>query len=175
MDKKPIPQNGTPDLPVVPFLNTGKGSISEKDNIADGVHINNILRNNAQQNNSLSNHIYITEKDVMEQIGYEPQMDDDFIENIVLIMVEVLNMPDNATLKINQLDLSAETVKKRFRKVRYKHLEYIKLVFQDFTGEISSMKNYMITTIYNAPATCDIYFAHRVNRDQYKDSPHHIA
>ena len=41
--------------------------------------------------------------------------------------------------------------------------------------EISSMKNYMITTIYNAPATCDIYFAHRVNRDQYKDSPHHIA
>lgn len=109
----------------------------------------------------------------MEQIGYEPQMHDDFIENIVLIMVEVLNLPDNVTLKINQLELSAETVKERFRKVRYKHLEYIKLVFQDFTGEISSMKNYMITTIYNAPATCDIYFAHRVNRDQYKDSPHH--
>ncbi|RHS99792.1 hypothetical protein DW903_15105 [Ruminococcus sp. AM42-10AC] len=173
LDKKPIPQNGTPDLPVVPFLNNGKGSISEKDNIADGVHINNILRNNAQLNNSLSNHIHITEKDVMEQIGYEPQMHDDFIENIVLIMVEVLNLPDNVTLKINQLDLSAETVKERFRKVRYKHLEYIKLVFQDFTGEISSMKNYMITTIYNAPATCDIYFAHRVNRDQYKDSPHH--
>lgn len=121
----------------------------------------------------VSNHI--TEKDVMEQIGYEPQMHDDFIENIVLIMMEVLNMPDNATLKINQLDLSAETVKERFRKVRYKHLEYIKLVFQDFTGEISSMKNYMITTIYNAPATCDIYFTHRVNRDQHKDSPHQIA
>lgn len=88
---------------------------------------------------------------------------------------EVLNMPDNATLKINQLDLPVETVKERFRKVHYKHLEYIKLIFQDFTGEISSMKNYMITTIYNAPATCDIYFAHRVNRDQYKDSSHHIA
>lgn len=175
LDKKPIPQNGTSDLPVVPFLNTGKESISEKDNIVDGVHINNTLKNNAQQNNSLSNHIHITEKDVMEQIGYEPQMHDDFIENIVLIMVEVLNMPDNATLKINQLDLTVETVKERFRKVHYKHLEYIKLIFQDFTGEISSMKNYMITTIYNAPATCDIYFAHRVNRDQYKDSSHHIA
>ena len=47
----------------------------------------------------------------MEQIGYEPQIHDDFIENIVLIMVEVLNMPDNATLKINQLDLPVETVK----------------------------------------------------------------
>ena len=133
----------------------------------------NIIKSNVLRSNILSNHI--TEKDVMEQIGYEPQIHDDFIENIVLIMVEVLNMPDNAILKINQLDLPVETVKERFRKVHYKHLEYIKLIFQDFTGEISSMKNYMITTIYNAPATCDIYFAHRVNRDQYKDSSQHIA
>lgn len=134
----------------------------------------NIIHNKTDLKEYLSSHI-ISEHNVADQIGYDESLHDDFIENIILIMVEVLNLPDNVTLKINQLDLSAEMVKERFKKIRYKHLEYIKLVFQDFTGEISSMKNYMITTIYNAPTTCDIYFAHRVNRDQYKDSPHHIA
>lgn len=169
---KPPPQNvgmETSEKPPPHFAGVQNEEIQNE--AVQTVGDTNIIKSNVLRSNILSNHI--TEKNVMEQIGYEPQMHDDFIENIVLIMAEVLNMPDNATLKINQLDLSAEMVKERFKKIRYKHLEYIKLVFQDFTGEISSMKNYMITTIYNAPTTCDIYFAHRVNRDQYKDSPHH--
>lgn len=173
-EPKPPPQNvgvETSKKPPPHFAGVQNEKVQSEE--VQTVGDTNIIKSNVLRSNILSNHI--TEKDVMEQIGYEPQMHDDFIENIVLIMVEVLNLPDNATLKINQLDLSAETVKERFRKVRYKHLEYIKLVFQDFTGEISSMKNYMITTIYNAPATCDIYFTHRVNCDQYKDSPHQIA
>lgn len=145
----------------------------EKDAMAFG-GTNNTIKKNTYTKEYLSNHI-VSEADVMKQIGYEPQMHDDFIENIALLMAEVFNMPDDAILKINQIELSARIVKERFRKVRYKHLEYIKLVFQDFTGEITSMKNYMLTTIYNAPATCDIYFTHRVNRDQYKDSSHQIA
>ena len=149
------------------------GIYREKDAMAFG-GTNNTIKKNTYTKEYLSNHI-VSEADVMKQIGYEPQMHDDFIENIALLMAEVFNMPDDAILKINQIELSARIVKERFRKVRYKHLEYIKLVFQDFTGEITSMKNYMLTTIYNAPATCDIYFTHRVNRDQYKDSSHRIA
>ena len=149
------------------------GIYREKDAMAFG-GTNNTIKKNTYTKEYLSNHI-VSEADVMKQIGYEHQMHDDFIENIALLMAEVFNMPDDAILKINQIELSARIVKERFRKVRYKHLEYIKLVFQDFTGEITSMKNYMLTTIYNAPATCDIYFTHRVNRDQYKDSSHQIA
>lgn len=175
-EPKPYPQNDGMEISKKPpphFVGVQNEEIQSE--AVQTVDNSNILKSNALKSNILSNHIPITEEEVMEQVGYEPQMHDDFIENIVLIMVEVLNMPDNATLKINQLDLSAEMIKERFKKIRYKHLEYIKLVFRDFTGEISSMKNYLITTIYNAPATCDIYFTHRVNRDQYKDSSHHIA
>lgn len=131
--------------------------------------INNTILNNTLNNNTISNHI-ISEHDVMEQIEYNSQMQDDFVENIILIMVEVLNMPDDAVIKINQADTSAGLVKERFRKIRFKHIEYIKLVFQDFSGEITSLKAYMITTLYNAPATCDIYFANRVNRDLYNEA-----
>lgn len=175
VEEKPHPQKGTMALDShTPKRDSmAQGIYGERDDMAIG-GTTNIIHNKTDLKEYLSSHI-ISEHNVADQIGYDESLHDDFIENIILIMVEVLNLPDNVTLKINQLDLSAEMVKERFKKIRYKHLEYIKLVFQDFTGEISSMKNYMITTIYNAPTTCDIYFAHRVNRDQYKDSPHHIA
>lgn len=175
VEEKPHPQKGTMALDShTPKRDSmAQGIYGERDDMAIG-GTTNIIHNKTDLKEYLSSHI-ISEHNVADQIGYDESLHDDFIENIILIMVEVLNLPDNVTLKINQLDLSAEMVKERFKKIRYKHLEYIKLVFQDFTGEISSMKNYMITTIYNAPATCDIYFAHRVNRDQYKDSSHHIA
>lgn len=175
VEEKPHPQKGTMALDShTPKRDSmAQGIYGERDDMAIG-GTTNTIHNKTDLKEYLSSHI-ISEHNVADQIGYDESLHDDFIENIILIMVEVLNLPDNVTLKINQLDLSAEMVKERFKKIRYKHLEYIKLVFQDFTGEISSMKNYMITTIYNAPTTCDIYFAHRVNRDQYKDSPHHIA
>lgn len=175
VEEKPHPPKGTMALDShTPKRDSmAQGIYGERDDMAIG-GTTNTIHNKTDLKEYLSSHI-ISEHNVADQIGYDESLHDDFIENIILIMVEVLNLPDNVTLKINQLDLSAEMVKERFKKIRYKHLEYIKLVFQDFTGEISSMKNYMITTIYNAPTTCDIYFAHRVNRDQYKDSPHHIA
>ena len=175
VEEKPHPQKGTMALDShTPKRDSmAQGIYGERDDMAIG-GTTNTIHNKIDLKEYLSSHI-ISERNVADQIGYDESLHDDFIENIILIMVEVLNLPDNVTLKINQLDLSAEMVKERFKKIRYKHLEYIKLVFQDFTGEISSMKNYMITTIYNAPATCDIYFAHRVKRDQYNDSPHHIA
>lgn len=171
VEEKPHPQKGTMALDSHTPKRDGmaQGIYVERDDMAIG-GTTNTIHNKTDLKEYLSSHI-ISERDVADQIGYDESLHDDFIENIILIMVEVLNLPDNVTLKINQLDLSAEMVKERFKKIRYKHLEYIKLVFHDFTGEISSMKNYLITTIYNAPATCDIYFAHRVKRDQYKTAP----
>lgn len=105
---------------------------------------------------------------MLNQIEYDESLHDDFIENLVLLIVEVLNMPDQATIRVNQADQQAKVVKERFRKLRYKHIEYIKLVFSDFTGEISSMRSYLISTLFNAVATCDIYFSQRVQHDMYE-------
>lgn len=157
------------DFPLPP-QNVGVENVNKHlvDDTKDGC-INNTILNNTLNNNTISNHI-ISEHEMIEQIGYNPLMKDDFVENIILIMVEVLNMPDDAIIKINQVDTSARLVKERFRKIRFKHIEYIKLVFQDFAGEITSLKAYMITTLYNAPATCDIYFTNRVNHDLHKEN-----
>lgn len=164
----PVHQNMTPEK-------TGTSVVSVCDSSDCVVHkvddtqndtIYKTLQNNTLQNNTLSNQI-ISESDVMNQIEYDESLHDDFIENLVLLIVEVLNMPDQATIRVNQADQQAKVVKERFRKLRYKHIEYIKLVFSDFTGEISSMRSYLISTLFNAVATCDIYFSQRVQHDMY--------
>lgn len=164
----PVHQNVTPEK-------TGTSVVSVCDSSDCVVHkvddtqndaIYKTLQNNTVQNNTVSSHI--SESAVMDMIGYDASLHDDFIENLVLLIVEVLNMPDQATIRVNQADQQAKVVKERFRKLRYKHIEYIKLVFSDFTGEISSMRSYLISTLFNAVATCDIYFSQRVQHDMYE-------
>ena len=164
----PVHQNMTPEK-------TGTSVVSVCDSSDCVVHkvddtqndaIYKTLQNNTVQNNTVSSHI--SESAVMDMIGYDASLHDDFIENLVLLIVEVLNMPDQATIRVNQTDQKAEFVKERFRKLRYKHIEYVRLVFSEFTGEISSMRNYLITSLYNAVSTCDIYFKQRVQHDMYE-------
>lgn len=164
----PVHQNVTPEK-------TGTSVVSGCDSSDCVVHkvddtqndaIYKTLQNNTVQNNTVSSHI--SESAVMDMIGYDASLHDDFIENLVLLIVEVLNMPDQATIRVNQTDQKAELVKERFRKLRYKHIEYVRLVFSEFTGEISSMRNYLITSLYNAVSTCDIYFKQRVQHDMYE-------
>ena len=164
----PVHQNVTPEK-------TGTSVVSVCDSSDCVVHkvddtqndaIYKTLQNNTVQNNTVSSHI--SESVVMDMIGYDASLHDDFIENLVLLIVEVLNMPDQATIRVNQTDQKAELVKERFRKLRYKHIEYVRLVFSEFTGEISSMRNYLITSLYNAVSTCDIYFKQRVQHDMYE-------
>ena len=159
----PVHQNVTPEK-------TGTSVVSVCDSSDCVVHKVDDTQNDAiyktLQNNTVSSHI--SESAVMDMIGYDASLHDDFIENLVLLIVEVLNMPDQATIRVNQTDQKAELVKERFRKLRYKHIEYVRLVFSEFTGEISSMRNYLITSLYNAVSTCDIYFKQRVQHDMYE-------
>ena len=167
LGEKQYPQNGT----------MGIGShTSKKDDMVQSIcgskevmaigGTNKTVSNNTDLKEYISNHI-VSERDVADQIGYDESLHDEFIENIVLLMTEVLNMPDDSMIRINQNSQKAKVVKDRFRKIRYKHIEYMKLVFSEFTGEINSIRNYLITALYNSVSTYDIYFSQRVNHDLY--------
>lgn len=168
VEEKPHPQKGTMalDSPTPQRDGMAQGIYGERDDMAIG-GTTNIIHNKTDIKEYLSSHI-ISERDVADQIDYDASLHDDFVENLILIIAEVLNMPDQAMIRVNQSDQQAKVVKNRFRKLRYKHIEYIKLVFSDFTGEISSMRSYLITSLYNAVSTCDIYFKQRVQHDMYE-------
>ena len=165
--EKPYPQNGTMAI---------NSHTSKKDDMVQSIcgskevmaigGTNKTVSNNTDLKEYISNHI-VSERDVADQIGYDESLHDDFVENLLLLMVEVLNMPDDGLIRVNQSNQKAKVVKKRFKQIRYKHIEYVKLVFSEFTGEISSIRSYLITALFNSVATCDIYFAQRVQHDMY--------
>lgn len=172
-EKKPYPQKGGVgnfDTPHPLFEGVEKEDV-QNEGMRKGGYISNTLNNNIISNNTLSNQI-ISECDVMAQIEYIPEMKDDFIENLVVLMVDVLNLPDDTIIRVNQCNQKAKIVKERFRKIRSKHIEYVKLVFAEFTGEINDLRSYLITTLYNAVSTCDIYFSQRVKHDLYGEEEH---
>lgn len=165
--EKPYPQNGTMAI---------NSHTSKKDDMVQSIcgskevmaigGTNKTVSNNTDLKEYISNHI-VSERDVADQVGYDESLHDDFVENLLLLMVEVLNMPDDGLIRVNQSNQKAKVVKKRFKQIRYKHIEYVKLVFSEFTGEISSIRSYLITALFNSVATCDIYFAQRVQHDMY--------
>lgn len=165
--EKPYPQNGT--MAINSHTSKKDGMVQSicgsKEVMAIG-GTNKTVSNNTDLKEYISNHI-VSERDVADQIGYDESLHDDFVENLLLLMAEVLNMPDDGLIRVNQSNQKAKMVKKRFRQIRYKHIEYIKLVFSEYTGEISSIRSYLITALFNSVTTCDIYFAQRVQHDLY--------
>lgn len=163
---EPHPQNGGMGnyTPHPHFVGMEKVGIRNVD-MQNGGCINNTLQNNTVQNNT--NQI-ISFDDTMRQIGYSKESLTDEVENIITLMTEVYNMADSSLIRINQQNVSAEVVKERFKKIRYEHIDYILVVLNDFTGSIRNIRNFMLTTIFNAVSTSDIYFKQRVQHDMYE-------
>lgn len=56
-------------------------------------------------------------------------------------------------------------VKSVFKKLTYDHISYVCLCLKENTNPIKYIKPYVITTLYNAPQTMDIYYSQRVQQD----------
>ena len=72
----------------------------------------------------------------------------------------------------NLINLSAESaypkikvVKAQFMKLNSSHMEYILDCFKNQTSDIHNIKQYLLTTIYNAPLTIDHYYTAKVSYD----------
>jgi len=134
----------------------------KRDDVASRGTINN-LKKNTYKKEYLSNHIF-TENEVRKQLDCE-NLNDSVIDTIVSLMVEVLNMDNFSTLRINQQDMPVKAVKARFLKVKHKHIDYIMVAMSDYDSSIKSMRNFMLTTIFNSVTMCDLYFTQRVKGD----------
>lgn len=169
LPEKPHTQNGgmAPTSHIPQRDSMAHGIDGDRDDMAFG-GTNNISKLNTDYKEYVSNHI-ISAEDVKRQIDYPYYQEYDLktVESIIMIMLDVLNMDDSEMVRVNQKNLTAAIVKNRFKQINHSHIEYILLVLKDFTGKISNTRSFMITTIYNAPATMEVYFTNRVNHDMY--------
>ena len=109
---------------------------------------------------------------IREHISYECFQDGRYhrredVDELVELMVEVMLLPDNVTVRIAGVEKPAAIVKNRFMKLNHEHMEYILTCLGANTTKVGNIKAYLLTTLYNAPLTISNYYTAEVNHDLY--------
>ncbi len=109
---------------------------------------------------------------IRENISYECFQDERYhrkedVDELVELMVEVMLLPDNGTLRIAGVEKPVVLVKNRFMKLNQMHIEYILTSLGANTTKVGNIKAYLLTTLYNVPMTISNYYTAEVNHDLY--------
>ena len=111
-------------------------------------------------------------KIIRENISYECFEDSRYrqqeeVDELVELMVEVMVMPDNSTVRIGGVDKPVAIVKNRFMKVEHGHIEYVVGCLEKNTSKVGNIRAYLLTTLYNSTMTIENYYRAEVNHDMY--------
>lgn len=87
-------------------------------------------------------------------------------DEILQLMLEIL-LCRSATVYIAGEERPAEFVKLRFMKLTAEHIEYVIECMDKKAGRIANIKQYLLSSLYNAPATIGHYYAAEANHDWY--------
>jgi len=109
---------------------------------------------------------------VRGQISYGDFLDRHYckmkdVDELVELVLDVLLLPDEGTLRIAGVEKPVAVVKDRFRKLDHTHIEYILSCLSGNTTKVGNIRAYLLTTLYNAPATISHYYMAEVNHDLY--------
>ena len=103
---------------------------------------------------------------IHENIDYQYHAKED-VDELVELMIEVMMMPEDSMIRIAGTEKPVALVKNRFMKLNYSHIEYVLFCLNRNTTKVGNIKAYLLTALYNAPATINIYYQAEVNHDMY--------
>ncbi len=109
---------------------------------------------------------------VKRNIGYSSLLysyEKSIIDEIVTVMAEVLTV-DTPYYTIEKKQYPAELVRKRFLEIDNSKLEAFMLDFSRRNEKIYNTKAYLITSLFNIPATADTNLSNMVRNDMYGSS-----
>ena len=109
------------------------------------------------------------EEEIKTNIDYDiivenKQNDKRQIDEIVTLMLDAICSP-SPTVRINGTDIPKSAVRERFLQLDSEHIEYVLFAMDRSKPEIRNIRAYLLTALYNAPATMDSYYAALVSRD----------
>ncbi|MBQ2800975.1 MAG: replication initiator protein A [Alphaproteobacteria bacterium] len=109
---------------------------------------------------------------IRENIEYDYHMkydgvgEKELFEEIYDIICDVVCVP-RRTIRIGKEDYPYELVKSRFLKLNSSHVDYVRWRMKETNTKITNIRAYMITTLYNAPATINHFYQQEVQHDMY--------
>ena len=109
------------------------------------------------------------EEEIKTNIDYDiivedKQNDRRQIDEIVTLMLDAICSP-SPTVRINGTDIPKSVVIERFLQLDSEHIEYVIFALERSKPEIRNIRAYLLTALYNAPATMDSYYSALVSHD----------
>lgn len=111
----------------------------------------------------------ICRREIMENISYEMLCQEypfcqTEVAELLEIIVETL-CSESETIRAGRKDYPAELVKQRLRALNTDHLRYVMDCMRKNTTHVKNIKQYILTALFNAPATIDNHYAAMVSHD----------
>ena len=126
---------------------------------------NNTEKNKTELSDNPSNHIYPDGAD-----GWEPQLkkawgymalEDQYprstLDSLITLGTDVLSA-SSPTIRIGGQELPTEQVKERLLSLDMTHIDYVLECLQKTSAPVRNIRSYLLTALYNAPATIDAYY-----------------
>lgn len=109
---------------------------------------------------------------VRENISYSCFLSDsscqrDELDELVELIVDVMMMPDQASVRIMGIERPVTMVKEHFLKLEHSHIAYVLGCLRGNTSKVRNIRSYLLTSLYNAVLTIDSYYQAEVNHDLY--------
>ncbi|MDO4523548.1 MAG: DUF6017 domain-containing protein [Eubacteriales bacterium] len=108
-------------------------------------------------------------KIIMENIAYDALCHDygaDSINEILEIMLDTV-CSRKKEIYVNGEAMPINVVKSRLLKLDFTHIQYVVGCLERNTTKVRNIRQYLLTTLYNAPATIKHYYAAEVQHDFY--------
>lgn len=90
--------------------------------------------------------------------------DTDRLDEIVELIVETV-CTTKTHIRVSGADFPTDIVRARLLKLTHEHIRFVFDCLDENTTKIRNMKQYLLTTLYNAPVTMENYYSSRVNHD----------
>ena len=104
---------------------------------------------------------------IKENIEYDclcERYDSEKVDEIVELMLDHI-CGKRDSVRIGKADFPAEIVKSRLLKLDASHIEYVMDCIKQNTTKVGNIKSYLLTALYNAPATIEHFYTAQVNHD----------
>ncbi len=106
---------------------------------------------------------------IKENISYgalvlDKPCDRERLDGFVELMAEVCCC-NRGSIRVNQCEVSTETVKERFLKLDIRHIRYVMDCLDKNTALIGNIRAYTLSALFNVPVTIRQYYSSLVSHD----------
>lgn len=141
------------------------------DSFSSGVRPSVLANLEAKRKEAICRDMDVYREIIKENIDYDILLSDmpydrDRLEEILELMVETV-CTTKKSIRVAGSDFPAEVVRSRFLKLDMEHIKFVVDCLKENTTKIRNIKQYLLTTLYNASTTIGNYYSARVQHDLY--------